>query len=84
MAFSKTLLALGLIAAAAPISTAAEERTVMTTAPAGTSETRYCMRIEALTGSRIERVKCWTRAKWANQGVDVDRDWPEEGVRVIG
>lgn len=54
------------------------------TAPPGTPETRYCMRIEAMTGSRIEEVRCWTRAEWAEQDVDVDKDWPKEGVRVIG
>ncbi len=68
-------LALSLVAAATPLSAAA---------PVGTSQTRYCMRIEAVTGSLIERVKCWTREKWANQGVDIDRDWPAEGVRTIG
>lgn len=78
----KVLLALGLIAAAAPLPAAAQDRSP--TAPAGTSETRYCMKLEAFTGSRIERVKCWTREQWADQGVDVDRDWPEEGVRTIG
>jgi hypothetical protein len=41
------------------------------------------MRIEAITGSRLEEVKCWTRAEWAEQGVDVDHDWAAEGVRVI-
>ena len=51
-------------------------------APAGTAATRYCMKI-SLTGSRIEKVKCWTRAEWAAEGVDVDLDWPREGVRVI-
>jgi uncharacterized protein YjhX (UPF0386 family) len=42
------------------------------------------MRIEAVTGSRIEEVRCWTRAEWAENGVDVDKDWAEEGVRVLG
>jgi hypothetical protein len=42
------------------------------------------MHIEAITGSRLEEVKCWTRQEWAEQGVDVDKDWPREGVRTIG
>jgi uncharacterized protein YjhX (UPF0386 family) len=42
------------------------------------------MRIEAITGSRIEELKCWTRAEWADRGVDVDVDWAKEGVRTIG
>lgn len=84
MAPTKWLLALSLIAAAAPLSAASEGRTRMTAAPAGTAETRYCMRIEAFTGTLIEQVKCWTRQQWARQGVDVDRDWPREGIRTIG
>ena len=80
MASLKWLLPLIAIAAASPLSAASEERT----APAGTADTRYCMRVDAFTGSRIERVKCWTREQWAEQGVDVDRDWPREGVRTIG
>lgn len=80
MASRNWLPIIALLTAAAPL--AAEERPMA--APAGTSDTRYCMRIAALTGSRIERVKCWTREKWAAQGVDVDRDWPAEGVRTIG
>ena len=80
MAFSKIVLALGLIAAATPAAVAAQDRT----APPGSADTRYCMKIAALTGSHIERVKCWTREQWAEQGVDVDKDWPKEGVRIIG
>jgi uncharacterized protein YjhX (UPF0386 family) len=41
------------------------------------------MRIEAQTGTRIELVECWTRDFWAEQGVDVDQDWAENGVGVI-
>ncbi len=84
MAHTKLVLALSTIAAAAPLSVASEDRTGMTTAPAGTSETRYCMRIEPITGTRVEQIKCWTREQWIVQGVDVDQDWAEEGVRTIG
>lgn len=80
MATRKWLLALSAIAAAVPVATTAEDRM---TAPAGTAATRYCMRVEYATGTRLEKIKCWTREKWASQGVDVDRDWPEEGVRTI-
>lgn len=53
-------------------------------APTGTPGTKYCMKVEAPTGSRAERVMCWTRWEWLDQGVDVDRDWPKEGVTVLG
>ena len=74
---TKLTLALGVAAAALPLPAASQ-------APAGTADTRYCMRVEAATGSRIERTMCWTRAQWAEQGVDIDKDWPAEGVRTIG
>lgn len=79
MARRTMALALGLIAAAplwaAPLSAAA---------PDGTSDTRYCMRIDPPTGSRIEPVVCWTREQWTDQGVDVDRNWDRDGVRTVG
>lgn len=77
-------IALGLIALASPLSAAIQDPPQPPGAPAGTPETRYCMHIEAITGSRIEKLKCWTREEWAEQGVDLDRDWPKEGVRTIG
>ena len=77
MARQQSIIAVCMFAAASPAA-------ATTQAPAGTAETRYCMRIEAVTGSRIEELKCWTRAEWAENGVDVDRDWPKEGVRTIG
>jgi len=76
MAFRKIVLSLGPIAAAASAPAVAQ-------APAGSADTRYCMKIET-TGNVVQRVKCWTREQWAEQGVDVDKDWPREGVRVLG
>jgi hypothetical protein len=74
----KTLIALlSAIGVATPVSAA-------TSAPPGTPATRYCMRVGPLTGSNVETVQCWTRAEWADQGVDVDREWAKEGVGVIG
>ncbi len=87
MALKDMVFGLCMIAAASPASAATQEPvpepTLTAGAPAGTRETRYCMRIEAVTGTRIERVKCWTREEWAEQDVDVDKDWAEEGVGTI-
>jgi hypothetical protein len=77
------VIVLGVIAAGSPVSATVHDP-ALAGAPAGTPGTRYCMHIEAITGSRIEKLKCWTREEWAEQGVDVDRDWPKEGVRTIG
>ena len=79
----RLIIALGVIAAASPVSATVQDP-APPGAPAGTPETKYCMHIEAITGSRIEKLKCWTRDEWAEQGVDVDKDWPKEGVRTIG
>ena len=82
MAHTALLLAFGLVTAS-PASATVQD-TQWAGAPEWTSETKYCMRIEAITGSRIEEVKCWTRAEWAERGVDVDVDWAREGVRTVG
>lgn len=87
MMHRKSALALGALAAlivAAPLPAENVAWRETSEAPAGTPDTRYCMRIEAATGSLVERTKCWTREQWAAQGVDVDRDWPKNGVRAIG
>ena len=84
MARKETILALTMIFAASPLSAAGEGPTHEGLAPPGTAETKYCMQIEAITGSRIEEVKCWTREEWAQREVDVDKEWAREGVRTIG
>ena len=53
-------------------------------APTAAPDARYCLRVEAVTGTRLETVQCWTRDEWAEMEVDVDEEWAEEGVRIIG
>ena len=84
MAHKAVVLYVGLLVAATPVSASVQDLAQMSGAPEGTTETKYCMHIEAITGSRIEEVKCWTRAEWAERGVDVDQDWAKAGVRTIG
>jgi len=76
MASSKLIIALATVAASLPVSAGAQ-------APAAPAAARYCMRVEAETGTRIESVQCWTRDEWASLGVNVDVDWPKEGVRIL-
>ena len=52
-------------------------------APAGTPETRYCLRVDPVIGSRIETIQCRTREGWAELDVNVDQEWAANGVRVI-
>ena len=82
MAHRKLLLAFGLLAAASPLS-AGDRSPPGTPAPAAGPNARFCMKVEPMTGSRLETVRCWTREEWAFQGVDVDKDWAKEGVAVI-
>ena len=54
-----------------------------TGAPAGDANTRYCLRVDPITGSRMETIQCRTREDWATLEVDVDQEWAENGVRVL-
>ena len=54
-----------------------------TGAPAGDANTRYCLRVDPITGSRMETIQCRTREDWALLEVDVDQEWAENGVRVL-
>lgn len=83
MAHKGLIVAFGMIVAASPALATQVEPDRALGAPAAGPNALYCMRIEAVTGTRLEEVKCWTRLEWAEQGVDVDVDWAKEGVRVI-
>lgn len=52
-------------------------------APAGDASTRYCLRVDPITGSRMETIQCRTREDWTSLEVDVDHEWAENGVRVL-
>ncbi len=84
MAHPAWIIAVGIVAVASPaLATNAQPRP-MAEAPAGTPQTRYCMRVDPLTGSLVQTVQCWTREEWAEQGVDVDREWAKNGANVEG
>lgn len=84
MSHRKLAMTLGLIVAGvSPVLAQPVERDMMMGAPAAGPDARYCLRVEAVTGSRVERIRCWTRERWAGLGVDVDREWAREGVRVV-
>ena len=81
MAYKQLIAALSMIAAASPVS--ATQTEPMPAAPAASADAQYCLRIEAVTGTRLEDVKCWTRQEWADQDVDVDKEWAREGIAII-
>ena len=82
MARKIMVAAFGLIAAASAAAEASSGPASMPS-PNDGPDVLYCLRIEAVTGTRLETVRCWTRAEWIEQDVDVDREWAKEGVRVI-
>lgn len=84
MAQKALVVALSMILAIPPALAAGQEPTPDQAAPAAGPDAKYCLRVEPFTGSRIERIKCWTRQEWAEQGVDVDKEWAKEGVEVKG
>ena len=51
--------------------------------PAESADARFCMRVGPWTGINIERTRCWTRQQWADQGVDLEKEWLKEGVRIL-
>jgi len=83
MAQRGLVIALSMIAVTLPMRAAANMEPTPTTAPAGTPSTRYCLRVDPITGSRLETIQCRTRDEWASLEVDVDQEWAENGVRVI-
>jgi hypothetical protein len=82
MAHKEMIVAFGMLMAAAPLSASTPESVPATPAPAASADAKYCLRVDPITGSLIETVKCWTREQWADQGVDVDKEWAENGVTV--
>jgi hypothetical protein len=47
-------------------------------AAAGSAQVKkYCIKVEAFTGSRISKSECKSKADWAREGVDVDNPGKE-------
>lgn len=82
MSNRKLAIIAGLIGATTPLMAQTPSSSEMTGAPAAGPSAKYCMRVAPATGSQIELVRCWTRAQWSEQGVDVDKEWAAEGVSV--
>jgi hypothetical protein len=83
MAPKLIVMALSMFAIAAPVTAANQDADQPAGAPAAGENAKYCMWVEPATGSRIETIECWTRAEWAEQEVDIDKEWAKEGVSVI-
>ena len=82
MAYKQSLFVL-IIIAASPSWASQPEPVAQWGAPAAPPYARYCLRVDPVTGSRIETIQCRTREEWARLDVNVDQEWAENGVRVI-
>jgi hypothetical protein len=87
MAWKRILLASVLAAGAVPIAASQSDQpyeAAVTGAPDAPEGALYCLKMEPITGTRIGSVLCWTRQEWAENDIDLDKAWAEDGVEVIG
>jgi hypothetical protein len=82
MTRKRLVMALSIAFAASPVLASIPDGVPMP--PAGSPQTQYCLRMEPIIGSRIATIRCATRDEWAQLDVDLDQEWAENGVRVIG
>ena len=87
MAWKNALLASILIAGAVPAAATQshhDDHTATLGAPDAPDGALYCLKMEPITGTRIGSILCWTRQEWADNEVDLDKAWAEDGIEVIG
>lgn len=83
MARKTLIVALTLIAAGSPVA-AGQPDLPLEGAPEAGADAKYCLRMEPITGTRIGGIRCETREEWARMQLDIDQEWPREGVRIVG
>ena len=79
MAYKALLAALSMIATASPGWAADPYPAPTSPTPIADAQGRICLRVE-VTGRLVDTVECLTREEWAEQDVDVDKEWVKEGV----
>ena len=82
MTFKTLIVALGGMLATSPA--LASQALVPEGAPPAPETALYCLKMEPITGTRIGSVLCWTKQEWADNEIDLDEAWAEDGVEVIG
>lgn len=83
MAYKQLFAALSMIVAASPLSAMQTRPAPEAAAPQAPAYARYCLKVDPMTGSRMETIRCETREGWAELGVDVDQEWARWGVRIV-
>ena len=87
MAWKTILLASIMVAGAMPVSASQSDQSddvTIARASEAWEGALYCLKMEPITGTRIGSVLCWTRQEWADNDIDVDEAWAEDGVKVVG
>ena len=87
MAWKSILIASIMVMGATPVAASQSdpsEDVAIARAPEAPDGALYCLKMEPITGTRIGSVLCWTRQEWADNDVDLDEAWAEDGVKVIG
>lgn len=79
MAYKALLAALSMIAAASPALAVSQNPSPASPTPVADPQGRICLRVE-VTGRIVDSVECMTREEWAEQDVDVDKEWVKDGV----
>jgi hypothetical protein len=77
------IAAFSMLAAASPVSAAFPIAPGVGPAPVAPETARYCLRMEPITGTRIETIECRTRYEWAELDVNIDEEWAQNGVRIL-
>lgn len=83
MAYKQLFVILSMIVATSPLSATQTKAGPEGAAPQAPAYARYCLKVDPVTGSRMETIRCETRDGWADLGVDVDQEWARWGVRII-
>jgi hypothetical protein len=83
MAYKQPLFALAIMAAASPLWASQPESLPRPGAPAAPPTALYCLRVDPITGTRMETIQCRTREEWAALEIDVDREWADNGVKIV-
>jgi hypothetical protein len=82
MAHKALIGALATVLAASPLAANVSQPEGTPGAPPGGPDTKYCLRVEPITGSHIPSIACLTREEWAEGNVNVDLVWAEDGVGI--
>jgi len=83
MPYKQLIVALSMMVTTSPISATQSEQIHGPGAPKAPATARFCLRVDPVTGSRMETIRCETREGWTQLGIDVDEEWTKWGIRVI-